>query len=279
MKNKNQEYGSPVAIGGWVILAIVGIIFIKSVGLLVLIGIASPILAIWLIWKKSKFNKKKKIQFTGAVVGIFIIICGLITYSNRAPSLKITSPENGTSVQAKTISIEGKVKPSSSTLTVNGLSAEIKNGSFKYEFNLNKSEEKNSITIEAKNSDKITTQTLIVNRIFTEEEKVAIETAKLKVQQEKEAQLAKEKAEQQAYDNSPAGRICKKHPDWTKSVCETLSKGKVRVGMTKEQARIGWGNPDDINKTITTYGTSEQWVYGYSSYLYFDDGILTSIQN
>jgi hypothetical protein len=40
-----------------------------------------------------------------------------------------------------------------------------------------------------------------------------------------------------------------------------------------------WGKPDDINRTITAYGTREQWVYGYRSYLYFDDGILTAIQN
>jgi len=48
--------------------------------------------------------------------------------------------------------------------------------------------------------------------------------------------------------------------------------------MTAEQARTAWGAPEDINRTTTPFGTSEQWCYD-GSYLYFDDGILTSYQN
>jgi len=44
-----------------------------------------------------------------------------------------------------------------------------------------------------------------------------------------------------------------------------------------------WGQPDDVNKTVNAYGVSEQWVYrgtGYAKnrYLYFKNGILTSMQ-
>lgn len=39
-----------------------------------------------------------------------------------------------------------------------------------------------------------------------------------------------------------------------------------------------WGEPLDINTTTGSYGTHEQWVYG-TSYLYFENGILTTIQN
>lgn len=41
------------------------------------------------------------------------------------------------------------------------------------------------------------------------------------------------------------------------------------------------GRARDINRTISQYGVHEQWVYGEygSSYLYFEDGALTSIQN
>ena len=53
----------------------------------------------------------------------------------------------------------------------------------------------------------------------------------------------------------------------------------VRIGMTQEQARnSNWGNPRKINKTTGRYGVHEQWVYD-GGYLYFDDGILTTIQN
>ena len=58
-----------------------------------------------------------------------------------------------------------------------------------------------------------------------------------------------------------------------------ILEGKIRIGMTRNMCRDSWGEPNRINTTITTYGTSEQWVYGYS-YVYFDEkGQITTIQN
>ncbi|EON70335.1 hypothetical protein [Lysinibacillus sphaericus] len=52
------------------------------------------------------------------------------------------------------------------------------------------------------------------------------------------------------------------------------------LGMTYEEVEASlWGEPDDVNRTVTEYGTSEQWVYGNGQYLYFDDGILTGFQD
>ena len=52
------------------------------------------------------------------------------------------------------------------------------------------------------------------------------------------------------------------------------------LGMTKEQVESSsWGKPKDINRTVSTYGSREQWVYGSGRYLYFEDGILTSFQD
>lgn len=54
----------------------------------------------------------------------------------------------------------------------------------------------------------------------------------------------------------------------------------VKIGMTQQQVLdSSWGRPESVNKTTDAYGTSEQWVYGGNNYLYFDNGILTSIQN
>ncbi len=51
------------------------------------------------------------------------------------------------------------------------------------------------------------------------------------------------------------------------------------IGMTREEAYISkWGKPERINKTENTYGTEEQWCYDGYNYLYFTDGILTTIQ-
>lgn len=53
-----------------------------------------------------------------------------------------------------------------------------------------------------------------------------------------------------------------------------------KIGMTREQIlyKSNWGEPQDINTTIDAYGTFEQWIYGGSKYLYFKNGMLTSIQ-
>lgn len=59
-----------------------------------------------------------------------------------------------------------------------------------------------------------------------------------------------------------------------------MNKSGPKIGMTDNEVinETSWGKPEDINKTTTVYGTSEQWVYSGYKYLYFDDGILTTIQ-
>ncbi len=55
----------------------------------------------------------------------------------------------------------------------------------------------------------------------------------------------------------------------------------VRIGMSTKTVieKTSWGKPQEINTTTTKNGTHEQWVYGYRSYLYFENGKLTAIQN
>lgn len=55
----------------------------------------------------------------------------------------------------------------------------------------------------------------------------------------------------------------------------------LRIGMTQQEVidLTTWGRPTKINKTTNAYGTSEQWVYPNYKYLYFEDGILTTISN
>jgi outer membrane protein assembly factor BamE (lipoprotein component of BamABCDE complex) len=76
-------------------------------------------------------------------------------------------------------------------------------------------------------------------------------------------------------------RIKAKHSDWDDDSCNSVGIGRIRVGMTKEQVRAAWGRPYAVNTTTTGYGTREQWVMQEigSSYVYFEDGICTAIQN
>lgn len=53
----------------------------------------------------------------------------------------------------------------------------------------------------------------------------------------------------------------------------------VNLGMTDQDVLdSSWGKPRKINRTTNAYGVSEQWVYD-GGYLYFKDGVLTSVQN
>ncbi len=51
------------------------------------------------------------------------------------------------------------------------------------------------------------------------------------------------------------------------------------IGMTAEEVRNStWGSPRDTNKTTYEWGTKEQWVYSGYRYIYFENGIVTAIQ-
>jgi hypothetical protein len=54
----------------------------------------------------------------------------------------------------------------------------------------------------------------------------------------------------------------------------------VRLGMTPADVEASsWGKPQRINTSTSARGVKEQWVYGLRHYLYFENGVLTSIQN
>lgn len=89
---------------------------------------------------------------------------------------------------------------------------------------------------------------------------------------EKKAALAEKKAaEEQRQKNMVA--------KFGKEMGNLIINRKVKLGMTKEMCREAWGAPDDINRTIGSWGTHEQWVYSGGNYLYFENGKLTSIQD
>lgn len=59
---------------------------------------------------------------------------------------------------------------------------------------------------------------------------------------------------------------------------DKLKQGYYWIGMNREMATISLGSPKDINRTVGSWGVHEQWVYD-DTYLYFENGKLTSYQN
>lgn len=63
---------------------------------------------------------------------------------------------------------------------------------------------------------------------------------------------------------------------------EEMQKKKIEpaIGMTEEEIISGmWGSPKRKNKDEYSWGTEEQWVYPSRGYIYFKNGIVTSIQH
>lgn len=81
-------------------------------------------------------------------------------------------------------------------------------------------------------------------------------------------QIIKEKKEREAY-------ILKKYGNYYGKL---ILNNRIRIGMNKNMVLESWGNPNDINRTISSYGVHEQWCYD-DAYLYFEDGKLTTIQD
>jgi septal ring factor EnvC (AmiA/AmiB activator) len=92
-----------------------------------------------------------------------------------------------------------------------------------------------------------------------------------------EAEAAKREAERRA-KMSKIERTMEKY-NCDEETARLINKGQVRIGMTDKQCRAAWGNPSDINRSVYSFGVHEQWCYGGHNYLYFEDGILTSVQN
>jgi hypothetical protein len=61
-----------------------------------------------------------------------------------------------------------------------------------------------------------------------------------------------------------------------------IFNGEFWIGMTDKMARESLGDPDDINRSVGSWGVHEQWVYerpNYQNvYLYFENGVLKSYQ-
>jgi hypothetical protein len=76
-----------------------------------------------------------------------------------------------------------------------------------------------------------------------------------------------------------AGKINKKHPEWTKEECENIAAGKIWIGMHYKMLVYMWGKPDVANPSNYGRGTQWQWCwhdYNPSCFYGGDDGIVTA---
>lgn len=174
------------------VVYIIGIIVLIATWFLWYIWL--PIILIWFLWKKTKYDDKKKIIFTAIIVVAFIALCSILNFIWPKPDITIIEPKQNFSVQAKAVTIKGKVNPQNSEIKINNERVNTENGSFTYEAQLaDYPTEKNQIAVEATNGNGKSSKQVIVTRIFTEDEKAeGIITNQAKKEEEYKNRLQKE---------------------------------------------------------------------------------------
>lgn len=67
--------------------------------------------------------------------------------------------------------------------------------------------------------------------------------------------------------------------EYSGSVDPSIVKKEPEIGMTENEVLAStWGWPNKKNTTETAYAVHEQWVYNDRGYIYFENGIVTTIQ-
>lgn len=106
-----------------------------------------------------------------------------------------------------------------------------------------------------------------------------IELRKIEEQKELEAKNKAEAYEENRWQKSKAGRLQKKHPEWTREECELLAKNKIWIGMSYGMLVYLRGNPNHVN--TSNYGNGNEYQACWDDYdpgcFYFgEDQIITS---
>lgn len=89
----------------------------------------------------------------------------------------------------------------------------------------------------------------------------------------KEAKLAVGAAKEDARANAAANVA------YAARFERAIADRKVKLGMSAAQCQAAWGKPARVHTTVTANGRRQQWAYNSGSYLYLEDGILTSASN
>ena len=75
------------------------------------------------------------------------------------------------------------------------------------------------------------------------------------------------------------GNVIRQHINSTiNTVTEHSTKRKLRIGMSMDECRNIWGNPQNISKTTFSNRETETWIYSAQKLLIFENGILHIIK-
>jgi hypothetical protein len=73
-----------------------------------------------------------------------------------------------------------------------------------------------------------------------------------------------EKINEYKWWNSKAGKIQKRHPNWTNEDCNKLARKEIWIGMHLDMLKYLRGKPSSVN--ISNYGKGDQWQWCWDDY-------------
>ncbi|WP_406588948.1 hypothetical protein [Bacillus atrophaeus] len=233
-------------------------------------------------------SKKKKVIIFSAIITLIILAVAIPTYINRLDTSKLDA-----------ITTETKKDKEIDKYFNNVWMREVED-SANHEYDLSLSAKSNfkdlsdeeklillgKVTTTIKNNSKLNSidcgrnKTCSINEVFvlpSEDDKTASYTIKYDPLNSPEENVLEVKKYQNDDKESMVTNITEVKLTDDIDPSEKL----IQIGMSESDVLLlsDWGKPKDINKTTTSTGTNEQWVYGGNKYLYFENGELTAIQD
>jgi hypothetical protein len=163
---------------------------LKNIGLILLLIFIFPI-GLYLMFKKSGWSKKSKIIATSIVSAVVALV--VISLIFAPPTVTITSSLD--SVNSDSYQLTGKIFPSGSLVTVNGVQAKVDGDAFSINAQLKEGD--NTLKVVVTSGDKRTEQEFKIHR-YTKAEVIAQEKAAAKKEADEAAAAAKKKADDAA---------------------------------------------------------------------------------
>lgn len=108
----------------------------------------------------------------------------------------------------------------------------------------------------------------------TQEEKIAIENKK----KDQQNAIEKRKLDEREKKFEIEKRKTMLERKYGVDIALRIFEKKIWIGMTKEMLFESWGRPNDINRTVGSWGVHEQCIYT-GAYVYIENGVVTSWQD
>lgn len=229
------------------------------------------------LFQSMKILKNRKFQLIIgflSVIALAIFIGKLIDGTLfKGVRVEFYGYKNGDTIRIRQITFKGKVYPKSSIVKINYKNIPVNDGEFQYERTLNSRD--NHLYIEIINGKSLTNQSFkfivkfsLKDLIAEKKDSISSAIEKAKLEKEESLLIAKQKEierkQKKNWENSKAGRLQRKHPDWTESDCERVAKGSFWIGMTFEMLKASVGrNPNRSNPS--NYGNGIQWQYCFDN--------------